>query len=57
MEQQFSGVKFRKFGYTWRGCDRVPENRNNRELPLRRGILTRAQFHSARLILLFRFIL
>ena len=25
MEQQFSGIKFQKIGYTSRGCDRVPE--------------------------------
>lgn len=32
MQWKFSRKKFRKFGYTLRGCPNVPENRNNRKI-------------------------
>ena len=34
MEQKFSGISFRNFGCTSRGLPEIPENRNNREIPL-----------------------
>ena len=32
MERKFSGIKFRNFGYSSRGCPNVSENRNNRKI-------------------------
>ena len=38
MEQKFSGIKYRHFGYTPRGCRNVPENRNNRKISFYSGV-------------------
>ena len=42
MEQTFSGISFRNFGSTSRGWPKIPENRNNRKIPLHSTIPARA---------------
>ena len=45
MEQKFSGIKFRNFGYTSRGCPSVLENRKKKNwlFPSRGGRATRRE--------------
>ena len=44
MERKFSGISFRNFGCTSRGCPNIPENRNNRKILFHSTIPARAQF-------------
>ena len=48
MEQTFSGISFRNFGYTSGGWPKIPENRNNRRNLFHSTIPARAQFLRAR---------
>lgn len=50
IEQKFSRIKFRNFGYILQGCPKLPENQNNRYFPFHSANFSWVYFRRCKLI-------